>query len=189
MEIIINVLRYKYCIYCLDFADYERGMIIKMKVLIVSDSHGRDNWLEWAIERVKPIDLMIHLGDFEGSEDYIRQIAPCPVQFVSGNNDYFTDVEREKIIHIGKYTAFITHGHRYRVNFETKTLKEEGMASGADIVMFGHTHRPLLDFTGPVTAINPGSITQPRQEGRIPTFVVMEIDREGEAHYTLNYVK
>jgi predicted phosphodiesterase len=39
-----------------------------------------------------------------------------------------------------------------------------------------------------IYAINPGSITQPRQNGRIPSFIIMEIDIKGEVHFTLNYV-
>ena len=58
-----------------------------MKILIVSDSHGRDRYLEQVIEREKPIDMLLHLGDLEGSEDYICSIAPCPVEMISGNND------------------------------------------------------------------------------------------------------
>lgn len=159
-----------------------------MKILIVSDSHGRNTHLDAAIDKVSPIDLLIHLGDLEGSEDYLTAVLPCPVEMVSGNNDYFTDIEREKMITIGKYKVFLTHGHRYRVNYDTDIIKQEALQRGADIVMFGHTHRPLIDQSGPVIAINPGSISQPRQEGRVPTFIIMDIDNYGEAHFTLNYI-
>lgn len=160
-----------------------------MKILVVSDSHGRNANLEWVIKRVKPIDLLIHLGDFEGTEKEIRKMAPCPVEMISGNNDYFTTIEREKIITIDNYTIFITHGHRYHVNFETNTIKENARLNGANIVMFGHTHKPLIDLDEQIIAINPGSITQPRQEGRVPTYIIMEIDRYGKAHFTLNYIR
>ena len=159
-----------------------------MKILIVSDSHGKNYNLEKVIEKVKPIDLMIHLGDFENNEEYVKSIAPCRVEMVSGNNDYFTGFDKDKIITIGNYTLFLTHGHRYGVNFGTERIKEAAMRYGASIVLFGHTHRPLIDLTSNVWAINPGSITLPRQEGRIPTFVIMDIDTKGEAHFSLNYI-
>ncbi|MBE5959978.1 MAG: metallophosphoesterase [Lachnospiraceae bacterium] len=159
-----------------------------MKVMIVSDSHGRCYYLERALRRVKPIDLLIHLGDFEGDETYIRALAECPVEFVSGNNDYFSEIPREKIIQIGKYTTMLTHGHRYGVNSGTDHIKYIASLNGADIVMFGHTHHPLIDLTDDtIWAINPGSITAPRQLGRIPTFIIMDLDRMGEAHFTLNF--
>lgn len=159
-----------------------------MKILVVSDSHGRHTYLERVIERVGEIDLFIHLGDLEGGEEHIRKIVPCPVEMVSGNNDYFTSIEREKVIDIGSYRVFLTHGHRYRVNYEVETVKEAAAQRFADIVMFGHTHIPMIDQSNPIIAINPGSISQPRQEGRIPTFIIMEIDRQGLPHFTINYV-
>lgn len=159
-----------------------------MKILVVSDSHGRHTYLERVIERVGAIDLFIHLGDLEGGEEHIRKIVPCPVEMVSGNNDYFTSIEREKVIDIGTYRVFLTHGHRYRVNYEVETVKEAAAQRFADIVMFGHTHIPMIDQSSPIIAINPGSISQPRQEGRIPTFIIMEIDRQGLPHFTINYV-
>lgn len=160
-----------------------------MKILVVSDSHGRNMYLEKIIDKVSPIDLLVHLGDFEGSEDYIEAIAPCKTEMVSGNNDYFTELEREKIIKIGKYSVLLTHGHRYRVNYDIYSLKENARLNGANIVMFGHTHRPLIDVSDDIIVINPGSISQPRQDGRIPTYIIMEIDSGGQAHFTLNYVK
>ncbi len=158
-----------------------------MKILIVSDSHGRCYYLDRAIRRVKPIDMLIHLGDLEGDEDYIREMADCPVELISGNNDFFSRIEREKVITIGTYTVFLTHGHRYGVNYGTEMIKEAAVMRGADIVMFGHTHRPLIDLSGSVWAVNPGSISQPRQENHLPSFLIMDIDSKGEAHFTLNY--
>jgi len=160
-----------------------------MKILIVSDSHGRNNNLIKVIDKVKPIDLMIHLGDFEGSEDTILQITPCQVEMVRGNNDYYTSIDNEKVIRLGNHTIFLSHGHRYGVNFRMDTIKYAAQERQADIVIFGHTHRPLIDLSDNVWAINPGSITQPRQEGGIPTFIIMDIDKEGRAHFTLNYLK
>ena len=58
---------------------------------------------------------------------------------------------------------------------------------GADIVMFGHTHRPLIDLDGSVWAVNPGSISQPRQDNHLPSFLIMDLDSRGDAHFTLNY--
>jgi putative phosphoesterase len=160
-----------------------------MKVLIVSDTHGRNQYLLKTLEKVSPIDLLIHLGDFEGGEEYIRTIASCPTEFVSGNNDFFNGLPREKLIRIGKYSILLTHGHRYGVNYNTNTVRDLAVKNNADIVMFGHTHVPMIDLSQSVWVINPGSLALPRQHGRIPTFIIMDIDAEGDAHFTLNYLK
>ena len=54
-----------------------------MRVLLVSDSHGRNQNMEKVIRKVSPVDLLIHLGDLEGSEGYLEAIAPCPVEMVA----------------------------------------------------------------------------------------------------------
>ena len=81
------------------------------------------------------------------------------------------------------------HGHMYGVSMSTDMLKEEARSRGAQVAMFGHTHRPWLEIGSDVTVLNPGSLSYPRQEGRKPSFLIMEIDRHGEAHYTINYLE
>ena len=149
-----------------------------MKVLIVSDTHRRDENLERVLEKEKPIDCLIHLGDVEGSEDYIREIAGCETHIVSGNNDFFCDLPREEELMLGGYKVLLTHGHYYYVSLDLKTLHDEGIARGFDIVMFGHTHRPYLNILDDITVLNPGSISQPRQEGHNPSYMIMKIDND-----------
>lgn len=160
-----------------------------MKVLIISDTHGRNHNILNTLNYVGPVDILIHLGDLGGGEDYLSEIAQCPVELVSGNNDFYGGLPREKLITVGKYTIMLTHGHRYGVNYNTNDILEAGERNKADIVMFGHTHVPLIDLSHEVWLINPGSLALPRQYGRIPTYVIMEIDRMGEAHFTLNYYR
>lgn len=159
-----------------------------MKILIVSDTHGHSENLEKVLEQTGPLDHFIHLGDVEGQEDYIEVIADCPVHMVAGNNDFFTDLPREEEFWIGEYHILITHGHYYGVSVGTERLKEEAMLRSIDIVMYGHTHRPEIDIEDQVTVLNPGSLSYPRQIGRKPSYLLMEIDREGEAHYTIHYL-
>ena len=54
--------------------------------------------------------------------------------------------------------------------------------------MYGHTHIPLIQYEQGMYIINPGSITLPRQEGRKPSYILMELDRFGEVHFTLNFL-
>ena len=159
-----------------------------MKVLIVSDTHRKNENFLKVLERVAPIDMLVHCGDIEGSEYLIAQAAGCPVEMVVGNNDFFSDLPREKEFYIGKYKVWLTHGHTYYVSMGNEYLEEEARARSADIVMYGHTHRPVVDIEGGLVAVNPGSLTYPRQEGRRPSFVIMELDRKGEAHFTINYL-
>lgn len=160
-----------------------------MKILIVSDTHKQNHNLMKILDKVGKLDLLIHLGDIEGSEEYIASNANCPVEMIAGNNDFFSALDREKEIQLGPYKVLLTHGHYYYVSVGIEDIKKEAKGRGMDIVMFGHTHRPVIDIDEGITAINPGSLSYPRQDGRIPTYIIMEIDNKNKAHYTLNYIK
>lgn len=156
-----------------------------MKILIVSDTHGKDTNLENVLDIEKPIDMLIHLGDIEGSEEYIEVIAECPCEMVAGNNDFFSSLPRELEIEIDGYRALLTHGHYYYVSLGKETLVTEGISREKDIVMFGHTHRPYLEISENLVILNPGSLSYPRQEGKKCTYIIMETDENGEADYKI----
>ena len=46
-----------------------------MKILIISDTHGAHRNFDRVIEKEQPLDMLIHLGDVEGDEDYIPRTA------------------------------------------------------------------------------------------------------------------
>jgi len=148
-----------------------------MKVLIVSDTHRKnDNYFK--VLRLQNPDLVIHCGDTEGSEYALTEAADCPVQIVLGNNDFFSYLPRELDLKIGPFKVWVTHGHNYYVSMGNQIIKQEAAAKGADIVLYGHTHRPVVDRSGGVIAVNPGSLSYPRQEGRRPSYAVMEVEGE-----------
>lgn len=159
-----------------------------MRILIVSDTHRQNkNYLK-ALGRVKPVDMVIHCGDVEGSEYIISESAGCPVEMVAGNNDYFSELPREKEFQIGPYRVWLTHGHNYYVAMGNEILKEEAISRGVDIVMYGHTHKPVVDIGNEIIAINPGSLTYPRQVGRRPSYILMELDEMEDAHFSIQYL-
>ena len=147
-----------------------------MKVLIVSDTHRKNDAYVNLVSLHKP-DMVIHCGDVEGSEYVLTYSAECPVHMVSGNNDFFSDLPRELELQIGNY-----------VSMGNENLKREAVAKGVDIVFYGHTHRPVVDWDGDIIAVNPGSLSYPRQENRRPSYVIMEIDRFDKAHFTIAYL-
>ena len=159
-----------------------------MKILIISDTHGKHDNLSRVLEQEFPADLLIHLGDAEGYEDYIAKQAGCPLEIVAGNNDFFSDLPREKELQIGKYKVLITHGHYYYVNTGIEEIARMAQGRDFDIVIFGHTHRPLIDIRKDIIVMNPGSLSYPRQEGRRPSYIVMETDQNGDAEFEIRYL-
>ena len=159
-----------------------------MRIMIVSDTHGRHTNLDTALKREGSIDMLLHMGDIEHGEHDIEAIAQSPLHMVAGNNDYFSYLPKEKEIQIGPYKVWLTHGHNYFVSMDIRHLRDEARARKVDIVMFGHTHKPYIDLEGGVIVINPGSISYPRQEGRRATYIIMEIGADKRAHFELKYV-
>lgn len=160
-----------------------------MKILVVSDTHGHDENLMRALQRELPIDALIHCGDLEGSEGYIPEAVECPCYFVRGNNDFFSDLPKEEEFTLGNYRILVTHGHLYGVSMSTCVLEEEARSRQVQVVMFGHTHYPYLEEMEDLTVLNPGSLSYPRQPGRKPSYLVMEIDEQGKAHYEHRYLE
>lgn len=159
-----------------------------MKILIVSDTHKSHRNLERVLEIVKPVDMLIHLGDTEGGEDYIEALADCPSHIIRGNNDFFSDLLQEEEFELGGYHIFITHGHYYYVAMSEERLKEEARERGADIVMYGHTHKPALTREPGLITLNPGSIAYPRQAGRRPSYMIMNMMPGEEIDISLEYL-
>lgn len=147
-----------------------------MKILLVSDTHGRDERLEEVLKLEKP-DFLCHMGDLEGSEDHIRVITKCPLAMVSGNNDFWTDLNPEVTFELHGFRIFMTHGHYYYAHSGNEQLKSAGRRNGADIVLFGHTHRPTLEWDKDIIVANPGSLTFPRQEKRRPSYMVLYLEK------------
>ena len=158
-----------------------------MKILVVSDTHGRNTNLMEIIKKVSPIDMLIHLGDYCGTAKAIENMAGCPVHMVAGNNDFCSDYPKEKIVTVGRHRIFMTHGHKYRVAYGIDNLVYKAMENNADIVMFGHTHVPMVRYEDGITIVNPGSATSPREYPYKPSYVIMETDRFDEVLFGINY--
>lgn len=159
-----------------------------MKVLIVSDIHRSLKNLREVLEIEEPIDMLIHLGDVERQMADIRQMVDCPIHMVAGNNDFLCGLPSEEEFEIGKYRVFITHGHSFFVNMTEEHLQDTARILEADIVMYGHTHMPVLEIEDDLITLNPGSLTYPRQSGREPSYIVMTLDKAGEASFEIRYL-
>ena len=131
---------------------------------------------------------LIHCGDVEGREFFIEALAECPCCIVAGNNDFFSDLPREEEITLGGRKALVTHGHYYGVSMDLYGITEEAASRGCEIVLFGHTHRPTAERCNGVLAVNPGSLAYPRQQGRRPSYAVMEASRTCGVQVEIRYL-
>ncbi|MCR5102350.1 MAG: metallophosphoesterase [Butyrivibrio sp.] len=160
------------------------------KILLVSDTHGMDNNLYRAIEAEKPLSLIIHCGDIEGKEkEIIERTGSIPTRMIKGNNDFFSTLPAEQEFELCGHYVFLTHGHRYGVNMDLEILKEEAFARKTDIIMFGHTHKPVAKEEDGFYIFNPGSLSYPRQSNRLPSYVVLNMDYDGTINYEIKFLE
>ena len=158
------------------------------KYLVVSDTHGHDDNFYKVLDIEEPLDGIIHCGDFEGSEGRFALAADCPVYFVSGNNDFFSDLRRELEFDLDGHRAFLCHGHNYLVSMDLENIRAEGIARDADLIFFGHTHRPVARHEDGIYLFNPGSLSYPRQEGRRPSYLLLYTYDDGSLRYEIKYL-
>ncbi len=160
-----------------------------MRVLVISDTHGHHENLEKILDREEPFDVILHLGDVYGGEDYIEALADCEVIFVAGNGDrsFLLPDERELVLEDKK--IYMCHGHRLNVYWGTQGIVKEGIIRKVDVVMFGHTHVPMIKEKNDLLILNPGSISQPRQANNKPSYIVMEIEKNKKINSNLIYLE
>lgn len=131
-----------------------------MNYLIISDTHKFINNAIDLIEKLKP-DYCIHLGDMaEDCEDLENIFPRQKFIFVKGNNDIWLKDSRfpdERLFELDGKKFFICHGHKFHVKSGLDYLKSAARQKGADIVLFGHTHKRYIQNSDDMLILNPGS--------------------------------
>ena len=141
------------------------------KIYIFSDTHKNINGCINILTNAGKIDAIIHAGDHADDAYDLHSIFPdIPMYSVRGNCDYFSNEPTDLTVIIDGIKIFITHGHGYNVKTTLSELKAKGKEIKADLVVFGHTHKSMVDTDGTVTIVNPGSA------GYTDTYAVAKIE-------------
>ncbi|MFB6154081.1 MAG: metallophosphoesterase [Halodesulfurarchaeum sp.] len=147
-------------------------------IVVVSDTHAeeRPGLAGRTAEAVREADTVVHAGDFvteavlDGFESISRRFLG-----VHGNADEPAVVDR-----LPAATTFERGGLRFAVTHRQRGgetgLRFFGRERDADVVVFGHTHRPHVDRSGTPVLLNPGSHADPR--GSEPTHLELS-ERDG----------
>lgn len=127
----------------------------RLRVDVVSDTHGYLS--DELLEELRGCDYIVHAGDICSRSDLTTLEGIAPVRLCLGNNDYpyeyGPNIAREARFSLGGVRFQVVH-HREQVRPKT-----------ADVCVFGHTHRPVLEYAENGTLLmNPGSPTSPRSK-------------------------
>lgn len=140
-----------------------------MKILVLSDSHRNVDAMARAVEKEKP-DRIIHLGDHFADGEELHELYPrIPMEQVPGNCDLARFEAPERLLFIENLRVLIAHGHTMQVKSGLLNARYRAMEKGADLLLFGHTHVPLIELQGGITMLNPGAIGDSRR----PTYGIL----------------
>ena len=116
---------------------------------VISDTHGLVR------PEVLPVfagaALIIHAGDI-GTSEVLKLRSIAPVIAVRGNNDkdaWASAIPETKVIQFGNVSIYVLH--------DLKEIDLSPGAAGYQVVVSGHSHRPLIDRREGVLYVNPGS--------------------------------
>ena len=129
-----------------------------MRILVCSDSHGRRDRLILALEQQPGAGSLVFLGDGAADAAFFTQEPDKRAYLVRGNCDGGSDLPLWEEFTVSGKKILCTHGHAAQVKFGLDGLLRAGRERGADLVLFGHTHEPLVYYEDGITLFNPGSI-------------------------------
>jgi putative phosphoesterase len=124
-----------------------------MLVGLVSDTHGLVR--PEIFTALEGVELILHAGDVGGRSVIHELAAIAPVRAVYGNTDVPDEpgLEASLQIDVQGLSIHVSHGNEVGRPTAEKLL----VRYPADIIVFGHTHRPLVVRHGSRLVVNPGA--------------------------------
>lgn len=145
-----------------------------MRLGIISDTHGLLR--PQVFEVFREVDQILHAGDV-GPPDLLTELETiAPVLAVYGNTDGWDVRERVPEVierRIEGFDFLLIHGHQFG---SPTPLDLHQAYPRAEVIIYGHTHRPLLTTVDlVVTVMNPGGAGH-RRFNLQPSVGIMELE-------------
>ncbi|GIN21456.1 MAG TPA: metallophosphoesterase [Bacillus bacterium] len=160
-----------------------------MKIVVTGDTHIRNKnkqLPECLLKECESADLIIHTGDWVSMEVHKILSEYAKVVGVHGNVD--GDGVREhfnakELFEVNGFKIGVVHGDGEKRTTEKRVL-EAFEEEGTDIIIFGHSHIPMLRYVKKVMLMNPGSPTDKR---KLPyySYGILHIDEHFRAEIVM----
>jgi len=155
-----------------------------MKVVVLSDTHAKDlaDLPERILEDLKKAELIIHAGDYISKNllDQLRELGD--LKGVHGNMDS-DEVKRElpdkDIFEVRGFKIGVTHPSEGGSPVGLKSRAESKLGEYLDLIIYGHSHKPVNKRAGNTIYFNPGSATG-AYPARYKTYGILRIEDEIE---------
>lgn len=152
------------------------------KIIILSDTHisARARHLpKILLDACQDADLILHAGDWQTLDVFFELSAYAETVGVAGNVDPWDIVDRfgkKKTLTVENLKIGIVHGDG--IGKTTEERAWEAFANeDVDLIIFGHSHIPVMKLRDDVTLFNPGSPTDKRRQEQY-SFGILEIGED-----------
>ena len=142
-----------------------------MLVGLIADTHGLVR--AEALRALHGVDLILHAGDVGGPEVIAALRAVAPLRAVYGNVDRRDSLPASIDETFDGVRVHVSHGHE----LGSPTPERLAETYAADVIVFGHTHRPVVREIGSTLVINPGAAGPRRFEIRPSVALLTVPDR------------
>ncbi|TRZ94174.1 metallophosphoesterase [bacterium] len=136
-----------------------------MKIGVISDTHIPDKSKhvpQAVLDVFKQVDIVVHAGDMVGLEVIAELEAVCVKVFaVAGNMDSQAVKNKypvKELFDVKGFKIGIMHGWGAPLNL-IDVLKTAFKEDNPDIIIFGHSHKPMNELIGTTLFFNPESAT------------------------------
>jgi putative phosphoesterase len=153
-------------------------------IAVISDTHAHlDSRI---IEIIRECDIAVHAGDICGSE-ILESMQPKTgkVYAVTGNNDPFCHATNTQLPKVLSFTVFgekitIEHGHEHGHHKPDHELLRQAH-NDSKLVIYGHTHKQVIDQEASPWILNPGAAGKTRNHGG-PSCLIINCFEDKEWH-------
>jgi putative phosphoesterase len=136
-----------------------------MKIMIISDIHDNlinlKKCLDWGA--LNKVEILICCGDVTDS-DTIKMLATKfagPVYLIRGNMDIYEELILKKypsIVYLGRSGVMPIAGHMVGICHEPEFIGSIIADKKAQIIFYGHTHKPWIAEREGIKIVNPGTL-------------------------------
>jgi putative phosphoesterase len=125
---------------------------------VFSDSHGQRRNVSRLYGDASVSDKIVFLGDGLGDLIELFEFEDKIVK-VAGNCDFTLSTNKQAVFEIEGVKFLAVHGDLFGVKSSLDRLTAFAIKTGVNAVLFGHTHKPLIEKRNGITLINPGTLS------------------------------
>ena len=182
-----------------------------MRVGVISDTHNPSVGAVPPSEvasAFKGVDVIIHAGDIYQPSclDWLEEIAPVYAVELGADAHFRDDarvVDMARVIELEGHTVGIIHdllvpgmvqevteftplSKHFPQDADLTSALEKVFGTRVDIVVFGHTHYPVVEEFQGVLMLNPGSPSLPKQINRLGQVAILELGPDSKSAQVLD---